>query len=124
MRPLILSATLFAALGALAAPALAENYPISGNWGPADAGKKGPIDCAGKRVIGFNGDQRTDSKGGVPAYRNRSVTKSDNGYRVTDEFTTGQIRNGNTSYKLTQTDPDHVTMQMQSGTLKLQRCKN
>ena len=120
MRSLILSATLVAAL---AAPALAGNYPVSGNWGPADAGKKGAIDCAGKRVIGFNGDTRTDSNGGVPGYRLKSLSTEGTTYRITDEFTTGQIRNGSTSYKLTQTDPDHVTMQMQSGTLKLQRCK-
>jgi hypothetical protein len=39
-------------------------------------------------------------------------------------FTTGQIRNGNTSYTLHQTDADHLVIQMQQGgTLKLQRCK-
>jgi hypothetical protein len=119
MRKLILSATLVAALGA---PALAANYPVSGRWGPEIAGKKGPIDCTG-RVIGFNGDTRTDSKGGVPAYRLKTISTAGSAYRITDEFTTGQIRNGNTSYTLRQTDADHIVMQMQSGTLNLQRCK-
>jgi hypothetical protein len=121
MRKLILSATLVAVL---TAPALAQTaYPVSGRWGPEIADKKGPIDCTG-RVIGFNGDTRTDSKGGVPAYRLKSVSTSGSTYRVTDMFTTGQIRNGNTSYTLHQTDPDHIVMQMQpGGTLKLQRCK-
>ena len=120
MRKLILSATLVAALGA---PALAaQTYPVSGRWGPEIAGKKGPIDCTG-RVIGFNGETRTDSKGGVPAYRLKSVSTAGSTYRITDVFTTGQIRNGNTSYTLHQTDADHLVMQMQrGGTLKLQRC--
>lgn len=109
---------------ALAAPAFAQNYPVSGRWGESNTSDKGPIDCSGKRVIGFNGDQRTDSRGGVPAYRNRSVEKSDNSYRVTDEFTTGQISNGHTSYTLKQVDNDRLEMKPQSGaTVTLQRCK-
>ena len=107
----------------LGAPALAANYPVSGNWGPADAGKKGAIDCAGKRGISFNGDTRTDSKGGVPGYRLKSLTTDGSAFRITDEFTTGQIRNGSTSYTLRQTDADHIEMHSQGGTQKLQRCK-
>ncbi len=122
MRTLILSATFVAAL---AAPALAQNYPVSGNWGQSSSSAKGAIDCAGKRVIGFNGDQRTDSNGGVPAYRNRSVTAAGQSqYRVVDEFSNGQTSGARTSYTLRQVDPDHIEMQTQSGTLKLQRCKN
>jgi hypothetical protein len=121
MRSLILSVTLVAAL---CAPARAGTYPVSGCWGPAVAGKQGPIDCAGKRVIAFNGDQRTDSNGGVPAYRNRSVTSDGpQQFRVVDEFTTGQISNAHTSYTLRQIDGDHIEMRMQGGTLKLQRRK-
>jgi hypothetical protein len=60
----------------------------------------------------------------VPAYRNKSVTKVDDTYRVTDEFTTGQISQGRTSYTLKQVDNDHLEMKQQSGsTLTLQRCK-
>ena len=114
--------TLVAALGA---PALAGGYPVSGNWGPTVAGQKGAIDCTGKRVIGFNGDQRTDSKGSVPGYRNYSVTPSGSSqYRVVDEFSNAQVKYGRTSYTLKQVDPDHIEMQTQSGTLKLQRCKD
>jgi hypothetical protein len=119
MRTILILAAL-----ALAAPALAQNYPVSGNWGESNSSDKGPIDCSGKRVIGFNGDQRTDSKGGVPAYRNRSVTKSGDSYRVTDEFTTGQISNGHTNYTLKPVDADHLEMKPQSGSaVTLQRCK-
>jgi hypothetical protein len=123
MRSLILSATLVAALCALGPPALASNYPVSGKWGPEIAGKKGPIDCNG-RVIGFNGDTRTDSKGGVPGYRLKSLATEGTTYRITDEFTTGQIRNGSTSYTLRQTDADHIELRTQGGTQKLQRCKD
>ena len=88
------------------------------------AGQKGAIDCAGKRVIAFNGDTRTDSKGGVPAYRNRSVTADGpSQFRVVDEFTNGQVNNAHTTYTLRQLDADHIDMRMQGGTLKLQRCK-
>jgi hypothetical protein len=52
------------------------------------------------------------------------VTKVDDTYRVTDEFTTGQISQGRTSYTLKQVDNDHLEMKQQSGsTLTLQRCK-
>jgi hypothetical protein len=119
-----LRAILILAALACAAPAFAQSYPVSGDWGESNSTGKGAIDCSGKRVIGFNGDQRTDSNGGVPAYRNRSVTKSDGSYRVTDEFTTGQISNAHTDYTLRQTDADHLEMTQQGGqTLKLQRCK-
>jgi hypothetical protein len=109
---------------AFAVPALAATYPVSGQWGESTSSAKGAIDCKGKRVIGFNGDQRTDSKGGVPAYRNRSVTPSGGGYRIVDEFTTGQISNAHTTYTLRQVDNDHLEMTQQGGpTLKLQRCR-
>ena len=117
---MILAATTFA----LALPAAAANYPVSGKWGvnPPPPAVKGPVDCSKLRVIAFNGDQRTDSKGGVPAYRNVSVTPSGGSYRVTDQFTTGQISNARVTYTLRLIDADHVEM-AQGGTLKLQRCK-
>ena len=119
MRTILILAAL-----ALGAPAFAASYPVSGQWGESTSPEKGAIDCSVKRVSGFNGDQRTDSKGGVPAYRNRSVTPSDGGYRVVDEFTTGQISNAHTTYTLRQVDADHLEMTQQGGpTLTLQRCK-
>lgn len=115
-----------ALVAALGAPALAQNYPVSGNWGQSASSAKGAIDCGGKRVIGFNGGQRTDSNGGVPAYRNYSVTSSGSSqYRVVDEFSNAQVKYGRTSYTLRQIDADHIEMQLQGGsTLKLQRCKD
>jgi hypothetical protein len=109
---------------ALAAPALAGSYPVSGQWGQSSNTDKGPIACAGKRIITFNGDQRQDSKGGVPAYRNKSVTQAGStSYRVIDQFTTGQINNGSVSYTLNRVDDDHIVMQLrQGGTIKLARC--
>jgi hypothetical protein len=86
--------------------------------------EQGPVDCGGLRVIEFKGDQRTDSKGGVPAYRIKSVRVDGSIYRIVDEFTTGQIANGHVSYTLSQHDADHIELAMQpGGTLKLQRCK-
>jgi len=122
MRKTILSAML---ISAFATPALADSYPVSGAWGQSTSSAKGAIVCAGKRVITFNGNQRTDSKGGVPAYRNKSVTPAGpSRYRIVDLFTTGQIRNGSVSYTLRLVDDDHIEMAMQSGgTLKLQRCE-
>ena len=121
MRKLILSGML---LG-LAAPALAGTYPISGRWGAGAPPSKTAIDCGKLRVIAFNGDQRTDSKGGVPAYRNRTVTAVDAAhFRIVDEFTTGQISAAHVNYTLRKIDGDHIEMDMQhGGTLKLQRCK-
>jgi hypothetical protein len=123
MRKTILSAML---LTALAVPALAAGgYPVSGRWGQSASSEKGAIDCGNRRVIAFNGDQRTDSNGGVPAYRNVSVTQQGPmRYRIVDTFTTGQISNGSVSYTLSQADGDHIELNMQpGGTLKLQRCK-
>jgi hypothetical protein len=122
MRSLVLSAILTMAV---CAPALADSYPVSGRWGESTSSQKGPIDCTGKRVIAFSGNQRTDSNGGVPAYRNRSVTpEGSSRYRIVDIFTTGQISSGHTGYTLQQIDADHIEMQLdQGGTLKLRRCK-
>jgi hypothetical protein len=122
MRKMILPAVV---LLALAVPAQAATYPVSGKWGQSTKSEKGVIDCSKLRVIDFKGDQRTDSKGGVPAYRNRSVTPlGASSYRVVDEFTTGQISNAHLNYTLSQVDADHIEMNMQpGGLLKLQRCK-
>ena len=117
---------ILAGAAALSAPALAQNYPVSGNWGQSSSSAPGAIDCGGKRVIGFNGDQRTDSKGGTPAYRNYSVTSDGQSqYRVVDRFSNAQQSSASTSYTLRKIDNDHIEMKMQGGsTLKLQRCKD
>jgi hypothetical protein len=122
MRKLI---PLAIALTTLAAPALAQSYPVSGQWGQSASTNKGAIDCAGKRVITFSGNQRQDSNGGVPAYRNKTVTQEGTAsYRVVDVFTNGQVNNASVSYTLRKVDDDHIEMQQQQGgTIKLQRCQ-
>ena len=110
-------------LAALAVPALAANYPVSGRWGAGAAPAKGPVDCTKLRVIAFNGNQRTDSSGGVRAYQNRSVTPEGGGFRVVDVFTTGQISNAHVTYTLRPIDATHLDMTQNGATLKLQRCK-
>jgi len=109
----------------LASPAMAASYPVSGRWGESASTDKGPIDCTGKRVIEFTGNTRTDSKGGVPAYRNKSITPEGNArWRIVDVFTTGQISNAAVTYTLVQVDPDHIALDLQKGgTLKLQKCQ-
>lgn len=113
------------ALTALAAPALAGSYPVSGKWGQSASTEKKPVDCSSLRVIAFNGDQRTDSKGGVPAYRNRTVESAGGGqYRVVDEFTTGQIGNAKVNYTLRVVDAETVEMMLdKGGTVRLRKCK-
>lgn len=113
------------AFGLLAAPAFADAYPVTGKWGVSTSTKKGPIDCSKLRVISFNGEQRTDSGGGVPAFRNRSITRDGaDRYQVIDLFTNGMIKNGNVNYTLHQVDADHLELNMQKGgLLKLRKCR-
>ena len=122
MRTATLAAVL---LSIFAGSALAQVYPVEGRWGESASSEKGTIDCTGRRVMGFIGDQRTDSGGGVPAYRNVSVTpQGSSSYRVVDEFSNGMISAGHVSYALRKIDPDHIEMNMQEGgSLKLQRCR-
>ena len=119
------AATSLLLLAAFSAPALADSYPVSGRWGQSASTSKGPIECHGRRVVTFSGEQRFDTGGGVPAYHIKSVrTDGSDRWRIVDQFTTGQIRAGNTTYTLTQTDADHIVLDLQGGsTLKLQRCK-
>jgi hypothetical protein len=122
MRTMILTALL---VTALATPVLAQVYPVSGRWGQSNSSEKGPIDCTdNKRVIGFFGNQRTDSNGGVPEYRNvsvQSVGQSD--YRIVDEFSNAMVSAGHTEYVLRKIDADRIVMDQSGTVLKLQRCK-
>ena len=111
-------------MAAFAVPALAENYPVAGRWGQSASSEKGAIECHGRRVIDFKGNQRTDSKGGVPALRNVSVRPDGTGFRIVDEFSTGQITNGRTTFTLRKIDDNRIELNFQpGGLLKLQRCK-
>ncbi|MCF8478255.1 MAG: hypothetical protein K9G60_14600 [Pseudolabrys sp.] len=109
----------------VASPAFADTYPVSGKWGLSTSGEKGPIDCSKLRVITFNDGQRTDTGGGVPAFRNRTVrAHGPSRYRVVDEFTTGQIANAQVEYTLHMIDDDHLELNMEKGGLqKLLKCK-
>jgi hypothetical protein len=122
MRTILVAAPL---LAALAMPVLADTYPVSGRFGESATAEKNPIDCTGKRVIAFNGDQRTDSRGSVPAYRNRTVTPDGEArFRVIDAFTTGQIKDAQSIYTLTLVDANRVEIRLDQGsTIMLQRCK-
>lgn len=122
MRTTILTALL---VTALATPALAQSYPVSGKWGESNSSEKGPIDCTdNSRVIDFNGDQRTDSNGGVPEYRNKSVQSvGQSDYRIVDEFSNAQVSAGHTEYTLRKVDSDRIVMDQSGTTLNLQRCK-
>jgi hypothetical protein len=111
-------------LGAVAVPALAQVYPVQGRWGHSESSEKGTIDCTKKRVIEFTGNQRTDSKCGVPAFRNQSVVaESPSSFRIVDEFSTGQISAAHTTFILRKVDPGHIELVMESGAVKFQRCK-
>lgn len=112
-------------LAAFAAPAFAGNYPVSGRWGQSASAEKGPIDCSKLRVISFSGNQRTDSHGGAPSYRNRTVQSVGAGqYRIEDEFSTGQIANAHVNYTLRVVDAETLEMnQEKGGLLKLRKCK-
>jgi hypothetical protein len=122
MQRVILPAML---LVALCAPTFAAGYPVAGKWGQSTSADNGPIDCSKLRVIEFKGDQRTDSNGGVPAYRLKSISaEGPKTYRVVDEFSTGQVSGAKLSYTLSQADADHIQITMSpGGVLKLQRCK-
>jgi len=113
------------ALVALSAPALADTYPVNGRFGVVTNFIDKPPDCTGKRVIAFNGDTRTDSKGGVPAYRNKSVQANGAAaWKVIDIFTTGQISNAQAVYTLRAVKDGQLEMNMQpGGMLRLQKCK-
>jgi hypothetical protein len=125
MKTAFVIAALACSAAALAPSAHAGSYPVSGRWGQSTSTEKGPIDCSKLRVITFIGNQRTDSNGGVPGYRNRTVQSVGAGqYRVEDEFSTGQIANAHVNYTLRVVDAETLEMkQEKGGLLKLRKCK-
>ena len=72
--------------------AVADSYPVSGKWTYEDTGGEGPARECGQAHMEFAGDRRFDKGGGVPDYRNRTITQDGDDYRLVDEFNTGQIR--------------------------------
>jgi hypothetical protein len=105
------------------APAAAASYPVSGHWTYNYSTEKGPAEQCGSRRMEFSGDQRRDTGGGVPAYRNVSVTSAGTAtFRIVDEFATGQI-NAQLEYSLRLIDDDHLEIKLASGpTILLRRC--
>lgn len=111
------------ALPVLAGYAVAANYPVTGKWTYEAKGGDGPAKECGKRYMDFQGEQRFDTGGGVPAYRNRSVEDSGDEYRIVDEFNTGQI-NARMNYALRKIDDNHIELKLPQGkTIVLQRCE-
>jgi hypothetical protein len=103
--------------------AVAQSYPVSGKWTYEDSGGEGPAANCGKRYMDFQGERRFDTGGGVPDYRNRSVTGDGDEYRLTDEFNTGQVR-ARVDYNIRRVDNDRIEMKLPQGkSIKLRRCQ-
>src|SRR4029078_1050052 len=122
MGKMILTALL---VTTLAAPAFAQSYPVSGRWGESTRSEKGPLAGAGnKRVMDFAGDQRTDSNGGVPEYRNKSVESvGQSDYRIVDEFSNAQGSAGQSESTLGKIGYEHIVINQSGTALNLQRSK-
>jgi hypothetical protein len=115
---------LIAAAGLLAVSgASAAEYPISGKWTYDNPKAEGPAADCGLRYMSFEGNQRRDTGGSVPAFRNFSVDQIGNTrYRVVDMFDSGMI-NARQTYTLRLIDNDHIELALQSGpVIALRRC--
>ena len=111
------------AIVAFAAPAQADDYPVSGKWTYDSSTDEGPAADCGSRYMSFEGNQRRDTGGSVPGYRNFSVEENGSSYNIVDEFSTGQI-NARSSYTLRKVDSDRIELNLKpGGTVKLRRCE-
>jgi hypothetical protein len=106
-----------------AAPALAGSYPVSGNWTYNYSPEKGPAKQCGDKHMEFRGERRFDTGGGVPDYRNISVTPAGSSeYRIVDEVFNGP-QHGHMSFTLKLIDNDHIELALASGgNIRLRRC--
>ena len=103
--------------------AVAQSYPVTGKWTYEDTGGEGPARDCGKRYMDFQGERRFDTGGGVPDYRNRSVSGDGDEYRLSDEFNTGQIR-ARSDYNIRRVDNDRIELKLPyNKTVKLRRCQ-
>ena len=103
--------------------AVAQSYPVTGKWTYEDTGGEGPARDCGKRYMDFQGERRFDTGGGVPDYRNRSVSGDGDEYRLSDEFDTGQIR-ARVDYNIRRVDNDRIELKLPyNKTVKLRRCQ-
>ncbi len=110
-------------LPVIAGFAVAGSYPVSGKWTYENTVGEGLAPECGARFMEFVGERRFDTGGGVPDYRNLSVSRSGAEYRLIDEFTTGQIR-ARVDYTMRLLDGDHIELRLPQGkTFVLRRCQ-
>ena len=115
--------TAIVSLPIIAGFAVAQSYPVTGKWTYDDTGGDGPAKECGKRYMDFRGERRFDTGGGVPDYRNRSVTQDGDNYSLVDEFNTGQI-NARLNYNIRRVDNDRIELKLPANkTVKLRRCE-
>jgi hypothetical protein len=123
-RACVLTCGLIALVQTWAHGAPAASYPVTGRWTYDHALESGPAKNCGTRKMEFLGARRLDSVGGVPEYRNLSVSPtSPSSFQVVDEFFTVQIR-GRMEFTLRIVDPDHIEIHLvRAGkTFTLRRC--
>jgi hypothetical protein len=112
------------ALPIIAGFAVADSYPVSGKWTYDNTGGEGPAKECGKRYMDFRGERRFDTGGGVPDYRNRSITQDGDNYSLVDEFNTGQIQ-ARLNYNIRRVDNDRIELKLPANKIvKLRRCEN
>lgn len=107
-----------------AGAAAADSYPVSGRWTYERASDPGRAKTCTGRIMEFRGEQRFDTGGGVPQYRNVSVNRaSPTQFAVIDEFFNVQIR-GRVPYMLRVIDGDHIELHLERGgaVIPLRRC--
>jgi hypothetical protein len=124
MRDCVFVCGLIALAPTWAHGAPAGSYPVTGRWTYDHALESGPAKNCGTRKMEFQGARRLDSVGGVPEFRNLSVTPtSPSSYQVVDEFFTVQIR-GRMEFTLRIVDPDHIEIHLTRAgkTFTLRRC--
>jgi hypothetical protein len=111
------------ALPIIAGFAVADSYPVSGKWTYDNTAGEGPAKECGKRYMDFRGERRFDTGGGVPDYRNRSITQDGDNYSLVDEFNTGQIQ-ARLNYNIRRVDNDRIELKLPANkTVKLRRCE-
>ena len=113
-----------AALASFAGAAAADSYPVAGKWTYERASDPGRAKTCTGRIMEFRGEQRFDTGGGVPQYRNVSVNRtSQTQFAVIDEFFNVQIR-GRVPYTLRMIDGDHIELHLERGgaVIPLRRC--
>jgi hypothetical protein len=112
------------ALVSFAGGAAADPYPVAGKWTYEHASDPGRAKTCTGRIMEFRGEQRFDTGGGVPQYRNVSVNRaSQTQFAVIDEFFNVQIR-GRVPYMLRMIDGDHIELHLEQGgaVIPLRRC--